>query len=307
MNTFDVAIVGGGFAGSAVAVQLARQAGRSLRIVMYDRAGAFGRGTAYGPTADSCLLNVRAKAMGAFPDAEGDFLRWLRESGYGVDDPDLGERFVPRRFYGAYLCSLVDAHASALKVLERRATCVDDIVPGDEGYRLITPGGAAVWAAAVVLALGNLPPRGFGDGALVAALRTHARNPWDVLEGPPLDRDAGVFIIGTGLTALDVLVHLTASGHRGRITMLSRHARFPLAHTATTPRAASALPLVSGRPRDVMRAVRRLVREAASDGRSMRCARRSTAFGSTGRSTTGANSPGISRRYGRFTAIARPT
>jgi uncharacterized NAD(P)/FAD-binding protein YdhS len=265
-ESFDVGIVGGGFAGTMVAVGLARLVARPLRIVLFDRSAAFGRGAAYSPESDSCLLNVRAKAMGAFPDAEGDFLRWLRSVGYASDDADLGERFLPRRLYGDYLCSLLERCTANGTIVERRAACVTGLTSTDDGYALDTACATRTFAKSVVVAIGNLPPGGFGDPALTAAMRAHARNPWQLLAGERVAPDARILIVGTGLSALDVILHLDATGHRGTIAMLSRHGRFPLPHASSGSASGLTPGPLSGAPADVVRSIRRLVREAERAG-----------------------------------------
>lgn len=264
----DVAIVGGGFSGTVVAAQLARLARRPLRLVVFDRDGAFGRGTAYAPEADRFILNVRAKAMGAFPDAEDDFLNSLRATGYGAGDPDLGERFVPRRLYGEYLCALLEQSAAGMVRVERRRASVAAAVPLADGYALETGCATRIAAKAVVLAIGNLPPGGCGDALPPGSMARHARNPWELIAQSQVDRDADVLIVGTGLTALDVLLHLTANEHRGAIAMLSRRGRFPLAHATSPAAGAVTLPTFAGKPIDVLRAVRREVRAAVRSGKS---------------------------------------
>jgi uncharacterized NAD(P)/FAD-binding protein YdhS len=265
-ESFDVGIIGGGFAGTMAAVWLARLAPRPLRIVLFDRSAAFGRGAAYSPGSDACLLNVRAKAMGAFADAEGDFVRWLRAVGYGVEDPDLGERFLPRRLYGEYLCSLLDRSAANGTLIERRAACVAGLTPTDDGYALDTACATRTFAKSVVVAIGNLPPGGFGVPALTTAMRTHARNPWQFLAGEQVAPDARVLIVGTGLSALDVLLHLEAGGHRGRIAMLSRHGRFPLPHASCASASGMTPGPLAGVPADIVRSVRHFVRDAEGAG-----------------------------------------
>ena len=270
-ETHDVAIVGGGFAGTMVAVHLAGRCARPS-IALFDAAGAFARGAAYDPASDRCLLNVRARAMGAFPGDEEHFLRWLRATGYGADDPQLGDRFLPRRLYGSYLTHLLDG-ARAASDLQTRTRRVIDIEPVGDAFVLTDAAGARTFARSVVLAIGNLPPGGLGDAALARAMSAHAVPAWSLLASGHVDPEARVLIVGTGLTALDVLLHLASGGHRGSIDMLSRHGRFPLPHAepgATMPAPAR----FDGSPGEAMRALRRLAREARRARPHLACRRR---------------------------------
>jgi uncharacterized NAD(P)/FAD-binding protein YdhS len=166
---------------------------------------------------------------------------------------------------------LLASCASNGVVLERRAAAVSSLTPGNDGFALETACAKRIFAKAVVLAIGNLPPGGFGEPALTAAMREHARNPWELLAGDTVDPSADVLIVGTGLSALDVLLQLAAGGHRGRITMLSRHGRFPLSHEAgTSPEPAVALPAIGGTPVQVLRALRGHVADARRENRSWR-------------------------------------
>jgi uncharacterized NAD(P)/FAD-binding protein YdhS len=262
----DVAIVGGGFAGTMVAVNLVTRGGGAQRITVFDAANAFAKGAAYGPASDDCLLNVRAKAMGAFADDEEHFLRWLRTGRYGAADPDLGNRFVPRRLYGAYLGELFDRCRQGGQVEERARRVVDvERVPG--GYVLTDGEGGRTHARVVTLAIGNVPPGRTGDAPLARAMETHAHPAWKFLESGEIDAWADVLLVGTGLTALDVMLQLDARGHRGRIAMLSRRGRFPLPHAAPAIVPDSVTPpQLEGTARDVVRALRRAVRETQKRG-----------------------------------------
>ena len=100
----DVAIIGGGFSGTIIAVQLLRRA-PSLRIGVVDKSSIPGRGLAYSTQYNCHLLNVPAGNMSALHDDPGHFLRWARANcGPAVH----AESFVPRMAYGRYIGSLLE-------------------------------------------------------------------------------------------------------------------------------------------------------------------------------------------------------
>ncbi|MFX8813204.1 hypothetical protein ABTM61_19955, partial [Acinetobacter baumannii] len=79
--------------------------------------------------------------------------------------------------------------------------------------------GSTVRGRAAVLALGNFPPR---LPAVLAGLpRTLAvGDPWQPGSFSDLPFDAPVLLVGTGLTAVDVILSLTRQGHQGPILAL---------------------------------------------------------------------------------------
>ena len=123
--TEPVVIVGGGFSGLMVALHLLADPDGPA-VVLVDRSGRPGRGVAYGTEDPRHLLNVRAGAMGAFPDRPEDFLAWLRGPG-GAPETSFDD-FVQRRLYGDYLRDLLAAarleHAGRLRVLEEEVVAV---------------------------------------------------------------------------------------------------------------------------------------------------------------------------------------
>jgi uncharacterized NAD(P)/FAD-binding protein YdhS len=76
MIEVDVAVIGGGFSGCAVAAQLARRAPSQLSLALFEPA-ELGRGAAYGTPHPAHLLNTRAHMMSIFPDDPDHFVRWL--------------------------------------------------------------------------------------------------------------------------------------------------------------------------------------------------------------------------------------
>ena len=101
-----VAIVGAGFSGTLLAVNLLRM---GARVVLIERDNAhLARGLAYGTRRPEHLLNVRASNMSAFPDDPGHFLRWM-----GFASSAQHNRFVPRLAYGRYVRELLFAALAA--------------------------------------------------------------------------------------------------------------------------------------------------------------------------------------------------
>ena len=97
-----VAIVGAGFSGSLMAINLVRHDGS--RATLIDRLADPGTGLAYGAAHPAHLLNVRASNMSAFPDDPDHFVRWLDDQGMGA----VADAFVPRLVYGDYLRGLLE-------------------------------------------------------------------------------------------------------------------------------------------------------------------------------------------------------
>ena len=77
MKRDHVAIVGGGFSGTLLAVNLLRHDGP--RATLIERREHTARGVAYSAAHPDHLLNVRAENMSALPDDPEHFVRWLEE------------------------------------------------------------------------------------------------------------------------------------------------------------------------------------------------------------------------------------
>ncbi len=219
-----VAIIGAGFSGTLQAINLLRHHGP--RATLIERAARAGEGLAYGAAHPSHVLNVRASNMSAFPDDPGHFVRWLQARGVA----GATTAFIPRVTYGVYLRELLDkALAEAGDRLTLLHGEVSDLELG-KGVRLQLDG-RTLEADAAVLAVGNLPPHsppGLDPEAL--SPERYKGDPWDKSVPEGLADSDTVLVIGTGLTMVDVVLLLDASGFRGRIVALSRRGLLPRPH-----------------------------------------------------------------------------
>lgn len=216
-----VAVVGGGFAGTALALRLQGAA----RVLLFEP-GAPGPGLAYGTASPEHLLNVPAGGMSLWPERPGDFAEWLARQADAPAAPEGGGPiFAPRPFYGRYLREAWQAAAGApggtLTHLPRRVVAVEPAAGG--GFHLRDEAGGRHMARQVVLALGGFaggpgaPPRLIG-------------HPWEAgaLEG--LAPGETVLLVGTGLTMADMVLSLRRRGHHGKVVAVSRHGWLPLPH-----------------------------------------------------------------------------
>jgi uncharacterized NAD(P)/FAD-binding protein YdhS len=223
VSDVDVAVVGGGAAGALVLAHLARLAAGRLRVALIDHGpGEFGSGTAYRTADPAHLLNVRTAAMSAWPDRPDHFTRWSRAA---------ADEFVPRATYGAYLAALVRDAAGGdeadVRLIRGRANGVHR---GLNGWTITIDGTAPVVATEVVLAIGIEPP---AQAWVPRRLRSRPRfvaDPWRPGALERVEPADPVLVVGTGLTAVDVAVSLSARSGRP-ITATSRNGLLPSAHT----------------------------------------------------------------------------
>jgi uncharacterized NAD(P)/FAD-binding protein YdhS len=226
MTRPDIAVVGAGASGTLQALHLKR-AGADVTLI--ERGERPGRGVAYGTKRPEHLLNVPARRMSAFADDPGHFSRWFADHHGGTE-----ESYAPRMIYGDYLAELLGE--AGIEPVRGEAADV-------AGGALVLADGRSIAADSVVLAPGNFrpaTPRGIDPAGLGDAW---VEDPWaGGLDG--LASGDVVFLLGTGLTAVDVALTLDATGFRGRIVALSRRGLAPRVHGLREPMVAAREDLV---------------------------------------------------------------
>jgi uncharacterized NAD(P)/FAD-binding protein YdhS len=221
-----IVIVGGGFSGTVLAVNLLRHiTDVPTRIVLIEREAEVGCGVAYAPRSFPYLLNVPAGRMSATSDDPGQLVKFARRQMPNVHE----ESYLPRHLYREYLqdklrsAELAAPHHIRLQRRHGEVTCVRPI--RQSALMLVSVGAQQLLADQVVLACGNPTPADKPYAADVAAHPVYVHDP---------HRDQGVrasdrcvLLIGTGLTMVDVAIAAAARNPTIRIIALSRHGLLP--------------------------------------------------------------------------------
>ncbi len=251
-----VVVVGGGFAGVAVATHLLRRAHDDLRILLVERGPWLGRGVAYGVESPIYRLNVPASKMSLDPEAPGDFVEWASAE-------DTPHAFLPRTRYGAYV---VERFGQALRKSRGKLRVVRGEAARIERDGVVLTDGTRLPAEVVVVATG-IAPR-LAPSVLPADARIF--DAWDECALATFPRSGRLLILGAGLTALDVIAMLEAHRFSGRATVLSRRGLLPRPHLPpSSPAAQLRADLVADLPRDLRALLawgRAVVREVEERG-----------------------------------------
>jgi uncharacterized NAD(P)/FAD-binding protein YdhS len=214
--------------------------------------------------------------MSAWPDLPTDFLEWAQNR-----DPAVTPySFLPRQVYGDYLHETLFrtiANAGANTSVEIRCDEVESVAREAGAWQVQCKASDALHADAVVLATGHRAPDDPLGRVWAGTRARYIHDPWAALALAAIAPDESVCILGTGLTAVDVLQTLLRSSHTAPVLAVSRRGLMPVAH-AQRP-----LPPVDPRPwldqllhapslsiRDLVHAVRREAYQSGSGGEDWR-------------------------------------
>lgn len=285
-----IAIIGGGFTGTAAAIRLCGSVPAQLSITIIEPREELGGGLAYGGDDPDHRVNGTHELLVLFPDDIGHFARWYEAAGASVRDPEAraesGVRYVRRsdvrRYMNETLQSTLDenAHGTTVHHVRDRAVGARRV---DHGVELELASGRTLAPDLIILAFGGQrpsPPR-----TVTAAARTHPGyigDPFDTEALSTISPDNAVLLVGTGLTAADVLATLSRRGHSGPIKAISRRGLLPQPQGAAPDVAALMQRLARPMPRFIerhgaglslraaVRALRQDMATAVAEGRDLK-------------------------------------
>lgn len=246
-------IVGGGASGLLVAMQLARQAKRQIKVDISEPRSILGQGLAYSTADQEHLLNVPAGRMSAFPDEPDHFVNWLGQ------DKDF---FASRKIYGRYLLeSFVELQVEKnLAVFEHRPLVVVSLSRVQERWVAEFSDATRKEYDKVVLALGHGKPMEISSFESIHSHTSFILDPWRdfIAETPGL-----MVAIGTGLTFIDHALSHLRSNPNNTVIGVSRNGLLPKTHLPKRAQPLAVPAAVKGSPQEV-----RAFIESAEDWRA---------------------------------------
>jgi uncharacterized NAD(P)/FAD-binding protein YdhS len=212
--------------------------------------------------------------MSAWPDRPDDFVEWA----LARRDNVLPTDFVPRQWYGEYVRDTLLAAAADSSESAKLSVVFDEVRrvarhPGG-GWMVHLARGASLRADAVVLAIGHRAPSDPIGRKWIGPKTRFIADPWRPFAMNVVAPDEPVVVMGSGLTAVDAVLSLSAQERRAPITLVSRNGLLPQSHSATPLPPADLGDLVSTaltapggvRARTLLREVRRMARALAGRG-----------------------------------------
>lgn len=248
-GTKVIAIVGGGFTGLMTFANILRfgsQSDTPLHIILIDRQPAVGEGIAYRTVDGRHLLNVPANRMSAWADKPDDFVLYAQKRNPETCPGD----FLPRKMYGAYLReTMLKAAESAAGNLS--ATMHHDEVSrlarsSSQGWTIETTGGRSIQADLVVIAVGHRPPKDPFASAWEGPRGRFIADPWASLVLSQIGPGEPVLLLGSGLTAVDVILTLSRPDRTVPLIAISRRGLMPMTHLTGQPPPVNVSGLIAG-------------------------------------------------------------
>lgn len=225
-----ITIIGAGVSGTLLTINLIKNNPDNLVINLVEKdKDKFNLGVAYHTNEITHLLNVRAIGMSIFKDEPEHFINWLNDNGYDYSKTD----FVPRQIFGEYVQYYYKLYTNNTNV--KVNVIFDEVVnlhQSDKWHVELTT--QTLTSDKVVLALGHISIAEM-DMLKYSNISKYFRTPWVNNIYDSIESTDDVLMIGSGLTADDIILSLKSRNHTGKIYCISRRGLQPFAHEIFEP------------------------------------------------------------------------
>lgn len=220
-----IAIIGMGISGSAVLAAYNKHTpANSVDIDCYDSEESFGRGLPFREDSDLLLLNTRSEDLGYDYEDLGDFGDWLAEDEYlNQAVPE----FSTRPLFGQYLREkmLQVARSMQARIIYSKIVSID-WQPETNTWVITNALGESKEYDRVHLCCGALPTN---DPYQLSSCPNYLANPYPLEHLPSeIYQAKKAIVIGTNLTAIDVIKYLSQAVNLDNIYAFSRQNNFPV-------------------------------------------------------------------------------
>lgn len=226
LASLSIAVVGGGPTAVALLESLIYSRDTSgpdvsLKVTVLDPTSNPWCGRSFAPDRPEALTNTFTNTMSVRHWQPENIGIWLKAHGYAEF---AGNNFAPRALIGRYFKETARQAASKMEDFAFIREQVTSLTVVDDRVRVYTQNGGHAFDYAI-LSVGwsdRFDPYEL-EGQENFCIRPYPLK--DALAG--VDPDEHIGIIGTGLTAVDLVMALKADKHRGRITLFSRNGLLP--------------------------------------------------------------------------------
>ena len=214
-----IAIIGAGIGGTSILRRLVEHEkfNTEYSIDIYDKEALLGRGFAFKHDSKHLLINTITKEMSMKEDLN-DYTEWL--DSIGVNPPV----HTSRDLFGDYVNHIFRKILSEHQNVHAYGTFIDDVIfnPDDATYTLISEHSTRIYDA-VFFVPGTLE---YSDPYDLKDTENFIHNPYPVpIKLGALEGTAG--IIGSGLSAIDIIRYLILDRDLKNIYVFSRHGDLP--------------------------------------------------------------------------------
>ncbi len=231
-----IAIVGFGFCGIMVFGNIlkkisTKKSPTKIKFIIFEKDGEEALGAGFSNFNDNYILNVPAKKMSPFENSPDDFLNFLKENYPDIYNKNGPDGYVSRNVYGKFLKKLRNDFFNLANDLKIDCELVQKaVIDIEDGFKIHTKD-VFFDADEIIISSSFVQSKlnyCLNDEKIISPL--WSKNSANFHQKNNFKIDDKICIIGTGLSAVDVLVGLNAKNFAGKIYAISRRGNFPQPH-----------------------------------------------------------------------------